>query len=91
MKKMTLNLDELQVDSFRTDDESAGPRGTVKAHSDETTTNVVGCWSYHEDYSCAGETMCDHTCSPWNGWCNQSQGHSPMQTQCDFSCEFACP
>lgn len=89
MKKMTLDLDQLQVDSFRTEATARGPRGTVHGHSDETTTDVAGCYTPNE--TCEGNTICDHTCHPWNGWCNQSQGHSPMQTQCDFSCEFACP
>ncbi|HEX8905972.1 MAG TPA: hypothetical protein VF771_14075 [Longimicrobiaceae bacterium] len=51
MKKLTLNLDELAVDSFDTVP-TAGRRGTVQARSGTT----------YADESCNG--TCDHTCYP---------------------------
>lgn len=90
MKKLTLDIDQLAVETFATDLDKAGPRGTVRGQSGETTTNVPGCWTDPGQMSCDNRTACDMTCDPWNGWCNHSQG-GPNHTACDFSCEFACP
>lgn len=90
MRKLKLELDQLHVDSFEANQDDPRPRGTVHANS-ETSTNAVGCPQTQAGAeSCLVDSFCAFTCDPFNGWCNQSQGHSPMQTQCDFSCEFAC-
>lgn len=93
MKKLSLNLDQLEVDSFETELHFTDERGTVRgAMSYEGTTNVAGCRTANAGGdTCAGCGDTDvNTCDPWNGWCNMSQG-GPMHTACEFSCEFACP
>ena len=92
MKKLRLDLEQLEVDSFATDREATRGNGTVRgAQSYETTTNVVGCRTVNAGGDTCGCGATDvNTCDPWNGWCNMSQG-GPMHTACDFSCEFSCP
>lgn len=48
MKKLSLKLDELRVESFATDDDGDG-RGTVRGHVqsiDHTECPVLECYSY---------------------------------------------
>jgi hypothetical protein len=51
MKKLTLDFEELTVESFRTEEAGANPRGTVHGHYGTTHT---------EDLSC--QTLCRVTC-----------------------------
>jgi hypothetical protein len=51
MEKLTLKLDELTVESFRTDDDPEEPRGTVHGHYGTNHT---------QDFSC--QTGCRLTC-----------------------------
>lgn len=81
MKKMSLKLDELMVESFQTTD-PAGDRGTVLAH--ESETDLVSCTS-------CGETYCGPSCEFCSGGntCNGCTG-----TACptfEPTCEYTSP
>lgn len=58
MKKLTLNLDELAIDSFDTAPAKGGPRGTVEGRIDCT----CGCGP-SRDYTCGEEDSCDPMCT----------------------------
>lgn len=90
MKKLSLNLDQLEVESFETELHVTDERGTVRGAM-SYGTEVAECRTRDLNVqTCAGCGDTENTCDPWNGWCNMSQG-GPMHTACDFSCEFACP
>jgi hypothetical protein len=60
MRKMTLNLDSLEVSSFLTD-EADESRGTVNAHR-QVTGGTFDTWcTYAGEYSC--DYSCDYTCT----------------------------
>lgn len=68
MKKLTLELDALQVESFDVSPDQDQERGTVRAHD---YTNDLDCWGDNDDklatcdYSC---DTCDYSC---NGTCGE--------------------
>jgi hypothetical protein len=55
MKKLKLSLDELRVDSFRTDEQDAEQRGTVRGNASDSTCLERVC-------TCQEETKWDITC-----------------------------
>ena len=59
MKKLTLNLDELTIDSFDTAPAKGGPRGTVEGRGDCT----CGCPRATEAGTCEGDNSCDAMCT----------------------------
>jgi len=65
MRKLTLNVASLQVESFETADDDA-PRGTVRANYDGDS---AGCTYW-----------CTCTCT-LEGWCCPSRGCDPTVTQ----------
>lgn len=81
MKKMSLRVEELAVESFETSGKLA-QRGTVAAH--ESETDLVSCTS-------CGQTYCGNSCDYCSGWntCNGCTG-----TGCptyDPTCEQTAP
>jgi len=65
MKKLTLNLDELSVETFATAE--AGEQGVVAGYGPVTagrcfTVNVTGCVT--KDITCGGTCLREWTCSP---------------------------
>jgi len=83
MKKLRLSLDDLHVESFRTD-RGAEPRGTVHARDvagggeaidTDVITIVKSCYGTHCDPSCNNNTCgvsCNGTCATCNGTCNEN-------------------
>ena len=85
MKKLSLRLDDLQVDSFGTDD-APTPRGTVGAH-DRSYFCTEKCVYGTEDV-CSGYTY-DGTCG--EGTCYSCNGVPTYAVGCDtiFGCGCA--
>jgi hypothetical protein len=82
MKKLTLNLDELAVESFDTQAVGA-ERGTVRGHED---TDAVSCFG-----SCAPATKCG--CVPPSITLMPTDANCPSQAGCTGGviCTFECP
>lgn len=77
MRKLTLSLDTLKVDSFETNVQD-GARGTVRAH-----------WTQHADESCFG--TCDGMCTrdaSCQGGCGT--GYASCWGTCGASCGGTC-
>ncbi|HEU0301637.1 MAG TPA: hypothetical protein VFR37_19435 [Longimicrobium sp.] len=53
MKKLTLKLDDLEVDTFTTAEQSGG-KGTVQGHYGTTHTQEGHTCNFSCDYTCAG-------------------------------------
>ncbi|HEX8905736.1 MAG TPA: hypothetical protein VF771_12875 [Longimicrobiaceae bacterium] len=94
MKKLSLSLDELKVESFRTVDDPHSLRGTVKANSgcQYTTDPYQDCGNYTEYWStCAasGDT-CDG-CLSGTGGCIALYTYEESYCVCtnEYSCECA--
>ncbi|HEU0012721.1 MAG TPA: hypothetical protein VFQ45_03520 [Longimicrobium sp.] len=105
MKKLKLDLEALQVDSFSTAAEGVGPDGTVYGH---VSMPVTGCpvqfvpgqikkthpmhcppTSLH---TCGAQYTCDHTCAI-NTQCvsfESCPGTCPMQNTCHQTCGLDC-
>lgn len=62
MKKLALNIEELNVETFSTDSDETGPRrGTVRAResgSDSYYDYSCDCWSYYEPPDGTENTFC---------------------------------
>lgn len=56
VKKLTLDLDELEVESFEPSPSRQDQRGTVRAHSGDEVT----CYQLTDHQSCHG--TCDYSC-----------------------------
>jgi len=95
MKKLKLQLDELQVESFQTARGHA-TRGTVQGNAPPTSmcTDYIDCtWDFGcetQVASCNGScgNTCDATCGSCNGTC-----YGSCYGSCDatcFSCEYSC-
>lgn len=100
MKKLELNLDDLQVDSFDTQPRTRG-QGTVFANESEIATGCMSCPTYHYsdctgcntgegtgcdsvDACCMAGTYGGRTCDTT---CAQILcGCSAYQTDCDATC-----
>ena len=73
MRKISLDLDALQVDSFATVATDAGARGTIRGHATEMTVCVGLCGGYGEteiascacptDAGCVYPTAVYHSCA----------------------------
>lgn len=80
MKKLSLNLDELRVESFATSPDGRTVRGTVKAFvTTDDITDPDDQWSAR--VSCLGTCLFDHTC----GFENSCNGETCYDT-CVASC-----
>lgn len=100
MKKLTLRLDDLTVDSFETSSK-ARMQGTVRGFGDSTgcsygSPNYTQC-DFTCEFPCGESGECTPTCPNVTPACSetcQCPGTIGMScdpfTQCDFSCEFAC-
>lgn len=94
MKKLTLKLDELSVESF----EIAAPRqlrGTVRGHGDSSDCSYGSPMYTACDLSCEFECgqsgECTPACPGGSGTCGGGGSTDPTcETACDLSCEFAC-
>lgn len=78
MKKLSLDVDEIRVESFAPAEDEAGRRGTVRgrAQSEMETRGEYTCSPcYTYDYSCIeyGPTCWDRTCD-WGYDCPESFG-----------------
>jgi hypothetical protein len=96
MRKLSLRMDDLAVESFHTG-APAGRQGTVRSHGDST-----GC-----SYGSPDFTLCDATCNvpcaesgectpacPWNTvQCNPTPGCPGTALSCDpdTMCDDSCP
>ena len=78
MKKLTLDLDRLTVDSFETD-EGLSLRGTVRGHATI-------------DPRCSGQcdTVDDATCDPDDGCTNTKLGNYTCPASCMPNCTDGC-
>ncbi|HET7463988.1 MAG TPA: hypothetical protein VFJ82_22220 [Longimicrobium sp.] len=92
MRKLSLNVDELTVESFRTDEAFARPgtvRGLDSATVDQDTCNTCnGCSNVDTCVSCAG--TCGNTCASCGVTCSPCQTHDGRPT-CDQLCSVGCP
>ncbi|HEY0020667.1 MAG TPA: hypothetical protein VGC13_30490 [Longimicrobium sp.] len=78
MKKLKLTVDELHVESFRTDDEEAFPRGTVHGNASDSTCMQRIC-------ECSGDTDWDVSC----GTCNAVEYTCYNTCPSHFNCPTA--
>lgn len=70
MKKLSLKLEDLQVDTFGTTPDADGRRGTVRANADTgyydcPFTNNVSCG---ETCGCSGDETCPEAGCPLSYW-----------------------
>lgn len=64
MKKLTMKLDDLRVDSFSTGPETSAPRGTVQAHGkDSQTCPPPSDWCGSLDCTGMCSAMCSDNCT----------------------------
>lgn len=96
MKKLTLNLEEIRVESFDTSPESQDGRGTVHGRGNLSVTCFTDCGEGCSGDWCAGQSTtpcqggtydgrtCDTTCY------QIACGCSGAWTQCDLSCNGTC-
>lgn len=77
MKKLTLNLDELRVESFETTPPLQDQRGTVNAHSEQTTEGDTDDWRCYKLPGATQGATCMATCQATCNTCNYS---------CDGTC-----
>ncbi|HEU4884616.1 MAG TPA: hypothetical protein VFT45_20340 [Longimicrobium sp.] len=65
MRKLHLNVDELEIQSFETTSAPHRPRGTVEAHEtfeSECVCDTDGCGSGTTGYTCGGCDTPGYTC-----------------------------
>jgi hypothetical protein len=92
MKRLKLNVEELQVESFASTSPESGMRGTVRAHA-KATQETCGCTEGWDTCYTAPES-CAHTCiGAGAGGCGyESQSPGWCESQHDScSCFDACP
>lgn len=91
MKKLSLDLDELQVESFDTRPAVASHAGTVRARE---ATEMTQCYQNTCAPTCDAMDTCWRCNESWDDGCYESQWPcslgGPQATQCDLSCEFEC-
>lgn len=94
MKKLKLDMDALQVDTFTTADSGTG-RGTVRGHvtllhcSTQCDTEGNTCDGGHTcnaEFSCNGEYSCALSCTD----CTTNRCDTNVQTCGQFSCVYTC-
>jgi hypothetical protein len=81
MKKLALKLDELVVESFRTQ-ETEGTRGTVRGN-DSVASIDYGC-NTELGWICTAAVSCDSGCDTYN------HGTCPSGNTCQDSCRGSC-
>jgi hypothetical protein len=93
MKKLTLELDDLCVESF----ETAGPvslRGTVRAHGDSSDCSYFSPqYTFCDlscEFACGQSEECTPRCPGGTGGGTGTTTDPTPQTFCDLSCEIAC-
>ncbi|WP_420127623.1 hypothetical protein [Longimicrobium sp.] len=89
MKKLSLHLEDLAVESFETTDEAAASRGTVRgAQVSQTTCQQIICDCQTNGFECETNYNCEtHTCpEPTDETCRITCGDS-----CTFFCSRTCP
>jgi hypothetical protein len=87
MKKLKLQLDELQVESFHTARAEA-PRGTVQGNQPTRLCTGYGCTDYVDctiDFGCAPDTQ-DASCE---GTCGNTC-YDTCLVSCNGTCDGAC-
>jgi hypothetical protein len=100
MKKLTLQLDDLAVESFETGD-GTHIRGTVRAFGNSSDCSYGSPQYTQCDFTCvfpcADSPDCTPACPNGSAGCPTPQcpptGGAPScdpYTQCDYSCEFPC-
>ena len=73
MKKLTLDLESLHVDSFTTESKN-DKRGTIRAHSEGDpwhSTYGTACWPYCGSQVATENLACSVTCPGAGGECNK--------------------
>lgn len=89
MKRLKLNVNELQVESFESINTRGGGRGTVHGHG-KATQETCGCtagWDTCDTAgdscadSCIGATMCAYE-SQCAGWCESQHDSCSCFTGC---------
>jgi hypothetical protein len=92
MRKLSLKVDELTVESFRTDEARMWPgtvRGMDSATVDQDSCNTCnGCSNVDTCVSCGG--TCGNTCQSCAATCSPCQTHDGRPT-CDQICTIGCP
>ena len=81
MRKLSLNLDDLQVDTF---DTSVRPKGKGTVFGEQCT-----CWTRCGQNTCPGCPTCDNTCNGANT-CANSCAYTCAYTCDDASCNGTC-
>ncbi|HEU0013901.1 MAG TPA: hypothetical protein VFQ45_09465 [Longimicrobium sp.] len=66
MRKLRLELDELQVDSFVTDSEMEAGQGTVEAYKRRAVSGITAC-----DYTCVEQTCAPSAGATYCGTCEE--------------------
>lgn len=97
MKKLSLRVEDLTVESFRTSD-SAAVRGTVQGHLDDSSACSYGSPEYTAcdlscEFECGASGDCTPACPGGSGGCDGGTVGYPTDhpdSGCDLSCEFAC-
>lgn len=87
MKKLSLRLDELAVESFDTLDVEA-ERGTVEAHDSYDSPGYTAC-KLSCAYPCDESEECTPAC-PGGGTGGGGGGGGTMFQSCDTSCRLSC-
>lgn len=84
MKKLTLKLDELQVETFATEAAAAARAGTVQAHNSNPTDAICTecCWYSGTDNGASDLGDCD---SYWCGDDRDGPSHAPS---CGATCNM---
>ena len=92
MRKLTLDLDALQVDSFAADDGGADARGTVEAHNHTflhcpvVRTELDGCVLNTLEFQNTCQQTCLRTC---DYSCLDTCGGTCLHT-CNPTCTWGC-
>lgn len=72
MKKLTLTLDDLKIESFQTTRETVADAGSVEAFQSPTANSGGSCFESscrpimcRTDETCANQLTCPYTCDPY--------------------------
>lgn len=91
MKKLSLDLDQLAVESFDTTSEQTRRAGTVRGHDLTGTTCgqfICDCPTGSGE-SCQPD-LCDTNACDTAGTCPTVAGHTCQQPSCFYSCPSTC-
>jgi hypothetical protein len=91
MKKISLNLDSLHVESFETTAEALAPRGTVRGNVvSETTCQQIICDCQTNGTECETNYECDTDAATCGASCTFYCSHTCPVNTCAYSCEGTC-